>query len=193
MKTDTRTALLKHAEFLIRTQGYSAFSYADLSESIGISKASIHHHFPAKEDLARALFASSRARFEQDVQRIEASYSSAIRRLRAYGELFLASFENGMLPFCCAVSVEKATLPASVCHEVREYFQLQIKWLISVIDAGKTTGELPHASSSEEVALSLLSALEGGSVIGWALHDRGPILLAFDRVLEAIAGVGRHH
>jgi len=27
------------------------FSYADLAKSVGVSKASIHHHFPAKEDL----------------------------------------------------------------------------------------------------------------------------------------------
>lgn len=46
MTADTKTLLLQEAETLLRTHGYAAFSYADLSERIGIRKASIHHHFP---------------------------------------------------------------------------------------------------------------------------------------------------
>ena len=55
MALGTREALIRTAEQLMRTRGYSAFSYADLSESVGIRKASIHHHFPTKEDLGKAL------------------------------------------------------------------------------------------------------------------------------------------
>jgi hypothetical protein len=37
---------------LIQTRGYSAFSYQDVADSLGIRKASIHYHFhqidPAK-------------------------------------------------------------------------------------------------------------------------------------------------
>ncbi len=51
----TKELLLKEAEMLVRTRGFAAFSYADLSERVGIRKASIHHHFPTKEELGGAL------------------------------------------------------------------------------------------------------------------------------------------
>ncbi|MXD47054.1 helix-turn-helix transcriptional regulator, partial [Escherichia coli] len=42
MTTMTRERLLSEAEHLMREKGYSAFSYADLSKIVGITKASIH-------------------------------------------------------------------------------------------------------------------------------------------------------
>jgi len=42
------------AEALIQSRGYSAFSYQDISDRLGIRKASIHYHFPSKTDLGVA-------------------------------------------------------------------------------------------------------------------------------------------
>ena len=49
MTTMTRERLLSEAEHLMREKGYSAFSYADLSKIVGITKASINHHFPTND------------------------------------------------------------------------------------------------------------------------------------------------
>lgn len=55
MENTTRTKIMEAAEQLLRTRGYSDFSYADLVEQAGIRKPSIHHHFPTKEDLGVAI------------------------------------------------------------------------------------------------------------------------------------------
>ncbi|MCA8089277.1 TetR/AcrR family transcriptional regulator, partial [Burkholderia cenocepacia] len=55
MAVGTRDALVQAGEGLMRSMGYAAFSYADLAETVGIRKASIHHHFPTKEDLGVAI------------------------------------------------------------------------------------------------------------------------------------------
>ena len=52
---ETKTQILDIAEHLVRTTGYNSFSYADISEAVGISKAAVRHHFPAKADLGLAL------------------------------------------------------------------------------------------------------------------------------------------
>jgi AcrR family transcriptional regulator len=64
MTPDTRERLLRETETLLRTCGYAACSYADLSERVGIRKASIHHHFRTKEDLGAALIDSYLVKFE---------------------------------------------------------------------------------------------------------------------------------
>ena len=58
--TSTRQKLIDSARHFIQTRGYNGFSYADVAEQVQVRKASIHHHFPAKSDLARAVVEESR-------------------------------------------------------------------------------------------------------------------------------------
>src|SRR5689334_9607965 len=46
-RKDTKTAIMDAAQELIQRGGANAMSYQDISEAVGIRKASIHHHFPA--------------------------------------------------------------------------------------------------------------------------------------------------
>ena len=59
---DTRQRILDVAEQLLLERGYAGFSYQDIADAVGIRKASIHHHFPAKEDLGRAIIERTRLR-----------------------------------------------------------------------------------------------------------------------------------
>ena len=43
-RSETARQILDLAETLIQTRGYSAFSYQDIADSLGIRKASIHYH-----------------------------------------------------------------------------------------------------------------------------------------------------
>src|SRR5690606_25474982 len=92
---DTRSALLSEAEALIRTRGYAAFSYADLSERVGIRKASIHHHFPTKEALGIAVIDTYLERFVAELDALASRSISAKRKLLAYGEFFAVSLQEG--------------------------------------------------------------------------------------------------
>src|SRR3712207_7018673 len=46
-----RDRLLDVAQELVQRVGANAMSYQDLSKALGITKASIHYHFPTKADL----------------------------------------------------------------------------------------------------------------------------------------------
>ena len=52
---DTREQIIQLADSLIREKGYNAFSFYDISKSVGIKTASIHYHFPSKSDLGAAV------------------------------------------------------------------------------------------------------------------------------------------
>jgi len=59
MTNSAAEEILDLAETLIQTRGYSAFSYQDIADSLGIRKASIHYHFPSKTDLGIAVVGST--------------------------------------------------------------------------------------------------------------------------------------
>ncbi|MCY4123811.1 MAG: TetR/AcrR family transcriptional regulator, partial [Pseudomonas sp.] len=83
MALATRDALIQTAEGLMRTKGYAAFSYADLADAVGIRKASIHYHFPTKEDLGIAIVEEYVSRVEAEFERIEINHPTALDRLHA--------------------------------------------------------------------------------------------------------------
>src|SRR5690606_35801449 len=45
---------------LLAAGGYHSFSFADIAERVQVRKASIHHHFPTKPELVRAVVARHR-------------------------------------------------------------------------------------------------------------------------------------
>src|SRR5512144_3174565 len=54
-RSATAEQILDIAETLIQTRSYSAFSYQDIADALGIRKASIHYHFATKADLGVAV------------------------------------------------------------------------------------------------------------------------------------------
>ncbi len=95
MNLDTRSTLIDVATSQVRRQGYSAFSYADLADAVGIRKPSIHHHFPTKEDLGVAIVAAYTERFSGELDRIDAETGKVLERLRAYARLYREGLESG--------------------------------------------------------------------------------------------------
>jgi len=89
---NTRDALLDCAERAARARGYDGFSYADLASEVGIRKASIHHHFPTKADLALELMRRYRARFGETLAEAARADLRGAERLRA----FLAVYRDAL-------------------------------------------------------------------------------------------------
>jgi len=184
----TKELLLKEAETLVRTHGFAAFSYADLSEQVGIKKASIHHHFPTKEALGGALIDGYLVKFEEALQNILDEEMQAGKRLRRYADFFNRSIMDGMLPLCGALSAEMSALPKSMQRRVRHFFALHLKWFEQVIRAGVAAKELRSNIDVKRTATLILSTLEGASLVAWATGDTGAINRTLD---EVVAGLER--
>ena len=61
----TREKIIELGENLIRTKGYNAFSYQDISSELGIKNAAIHYYFPSKENLGTSIVKTNIQRFEE--------------------------------------------------------------------------------------------------------------------------------
>jgi len=168
MTTMTRERLLGEAEHLMREKGYSAFSYADLSKIIGITKPSIHHHFPTKdllgEQVVRQALGDTRATFDE----ILATKSSPAEQIAAYVDLFVQSYRASLLPLCCALSAETANLPQNIIEQTSLYFDMQISWLTGIVERGIAAGEFSTGIGATDAALMIINLCEGASVVARA-------------------------
>ena len=92
---DTRTRILDAAQGLVQRLGANAISYQHVSAAVGIRKASIHHHFPTKDDLIEALVRRHSAYFLGVVDKLFATDLPAPEKLRRYCGLFEATLARG--------------------------------------------------------------------------------------------------
>src|SRR5262245_51674174 len=111
MKTsDRKEEILDCAQSLIQTRGYNGFSYADISGRVGIRKASIHHHFPTKVDLAVAVIARYSAAFNNCLSNINAQ-ENWMSKIRLYAELYREALDEDKLCLCGMLASDMETLP----------------------------------------------------------------------------------
>lgn len=183
---DTKSTLLTEAESLVRTMGYSAFSYADLSERVGIRKASIHHHFPTKEALGNALIDGYLERFTAQLDALTSSGGNARSKLLAYGDFFAGSLEDGLMPLCGSLAADAAYLPASMQSRVKKFFELHLAWLERTLREGVAQRQLALTATPQKAALQLLSALQGASVVAWALRDPSVVKPVYKPLVEGM-------
>src|SRR6476646_5290898 len=100
----TSEKILDVAQSLIVAGGYNAFSYGDISDAIGIRKASIHHHFPTKAELVSVLADRYRRQAELGLRSLQEQFSSPAEQLQSYLNFWQTCIRDASLPFCvCAM------------------------------------------------------------------------------------------
>ena len=172
MSSGTRDALLQAAERLMRSKGYAAFSYADLADTVGIRKASIHHHFATKEELGVAIVESYVERVASEFRRIETTSNNLLDRLAGFVQGFESGAEANLLPLCGALAAEMSALPERLQKLTRQFFDMQLRWLTKILDQAIGAGEIPAGSDTSQQAHLILSLMEGSSFIDWAMQER---------------------
>jgi TetR/AcrR family transcriptional repressor of nem operon len=182
MAAGTRGRLIAEAEMLVRTRGYSGFSYADLGKAIGISKASIHHHFPAKEDLGAALIDSYKQRYEAALEAIWDESPSGIARIAAYARLYLKGIEQDQGCLCGVMACERDILPQRLREGITQFFAEHLVWLRRVLEAGVENGTIRQGIDPAAQAKLILSALEGVLMLGRLFGEKS----GFDAAIDAL-------
>lgn len=168
----TAEKLMDLAERHMREAGYHGFSFRDLAKEIGITAASVHHHFPTKADMVVAVMQRYQGKFAELVapkpgetpeQAIDA-YRMAIREGFAAGKGMCLS---GVL------SAETEGLPTELSDEVEKFFRDAIDHLAARIGGPESIAR----------ASKVLATLEGGLILARAFDD----IAAFDQATATLA------
>jgi TetR/AcrR family transcriptional repressor of nem operon len=158
---------------LIAAGGYNGFSYADISEVVGIRKASIHHHFPSKADLVQKLVAWHRAQAEAGLAQLAVARPDPVDQLRAYTDHWAACVADPTMSFCiCALlATEMPVLPAEVVTEVKAYFRGLAEWMTGVMERGDAQGKLFLSETPRIEAEAFMATVHGAMLSARAYGD----------------------
>src|SRR6201996_2528639 len=137
-KKEPRTAqrILDIAERLVQVRGFNNFSYADVASELGITKASLHYHFPGKAELGQALIDRYGERFFQALDEIDQELPTARAKLEAYAGLYADVLRGKRMCMCGVLAAEYQTLPESMRTAVVGFFDENQRWLVRVLRGG---------------------------------------------------------
>ncbi|UPG92606.1 TetR/AcrR family transcriptional regulator [Luteibacter aegosomatissinici] len=152
----TQQKLIDSARYLIQTRGYNGFSYADVAEEVKVRKASIHHHFPTKADLALAVVEESRAGIVEQTRLLADGTFDPAQKLMFYTGYWEKCIADATAPFCVAgmLAAELPSLPENLAEAVRAHFRDLSRWLETILTKGAQVGvfKLRGAASTEAEA-----------------------------------------
>lgn len=159
---DRKAEIIGLADQLVKSVGYEGFSYADLSDKLGITKASIHHHFPHKEDLGAALCDSYESFLTKKFKALESQPGDAWSKLDAYftGGAALVADEGKTCPIS-ALQAEVNSLPAPLKERLRALDNQELGFVARVLEAGRLSGEFRFSGEPASQAALVLSSYKG--------------------------------
>jgi TetR/AcrR family transcriptional repressor of nem operon len=183
---ETSTRILDVAERLAQTRGFNGFSYADVAAELGLTKATLHYHYPSKASLGEALIDRYATRFAAALATVDASAVGAPAAVEAYIELYAAVLRGDRMCLCGMLAAEYQTLPAPMQVAVREFFDASEAWLERVLELGRAEGSLHFTGSAREEARLLVGGLEGAMLIARSYGDSARFRVVADRFVAGL-------
>ena len=183
----TPERILDIAERLVQVRGFNNFSYADISTELGITKASLHYHFPGKAELGQALITRYSERFSEALDEIDRELPNAHAKLEAYANLYAEVLRGKRMCMCGILAAEYQTLPKQMRTAVISFFDENQRWLADVLNAGKADRSLRFTGSAEDVAQGILSTLEGAMLVARPYGDLGRFNAAAGQLLAGLS------
>ncbi|GAB3590396.1 TetR/AcrR family transcriptional regulator [Hymenobacter daeguensis] len=162
---NTREKILGLARHYIQGIGYHSFNYRQIASDLAIKNASIHHYFPAKDDLGLAVIGQAMADFDAAAQswaalprpaRVEALLD-VYRRYLADGRKLCVVGSFG----ACYQDIAPALQTAIDSHVTQI-----ATWLTRTLQEGRQSGEFTFRSTPEALTSAWMSTLVGSLNIG---------------------------
>ena len=161
--------ILDIAERMARSGGYQGFSFREIAKEAGIKAASVHYHFPGKEELGVAVARRYTERFLAALGPPGDAAVPPSALLRRYVAAYRRSLvEDGLMCLCGMFGAEIAHLPPSVAAEARRFFEANLDWLVTVIERQNRREDVLAA---REEAMQILATLEGALILARSLDD----------------------
>jgi TetR/AcrR family transcriptional repressor of nem operon len=186
-KPDTFDRILDSAERLVQVRGFNGFSYADVAEELGITKASLHYHFPGKAELGLALIERYTERFTSALAAVDRDVHRPPDKLWAYAGLYAGTLRGERMCLCGMLAAEYQTLPTPMRGAVVGFFDENERWLAVVLDAGRSECMLGFEGSVTDTARMIISSLEGAMLVARPYGDPDRFLSTASAVLERLS------
>ena len=151
----TRELIIDTADQLIRSNGFNAFSFKDISNKIGIKTSSIHYHFPTKSDLGVATIKEHIKRFEQ--LKLELFHKSSLLKLKGFLSIYSQIKSENKVCLVGSLATDLNTVDDEVKNELKYFAELVLNWVTEILADGKKQKVFKFKTTPRTKALMIIT------------------------------------
>jgi TetR/AcrR family transcriptional regulator, transcriptional repressor for nem operon len=155
----TREKILELGEDLIRTKGYNAFSYQDISSELGIKNAAVHYYFPTKENLGTSIVKTNIQRFEEMIENMHSRNFDAWQQLETFLKIYSRSHREQKLCIVGSMGPDYNTLSETTKMELKRVTDMILDWLTELLAQGRNSGVFAFKEDPKNKALIIFSSM----------------------------------
>jgi len=175
----TRREIIRRAAPIFNQKGYDGAALSDLMRATGLEKGGIYRHFDSKQELAGEAFdhawkLAMDARFE-GTQKIPNTVDRLKQIIRNFRD------RTGIVPGGCPLlntAVDSDDGNPKLRAKAQQALSSWLHRLEAIVEEGKRRREVRSAVDSAELAMLIVSMLEGSNMIRRLQKKDGPLDLA---------------
>ncbi len=172
--TNSKTRFIQSASLLFQQRGYNGVGLSEIIAAAQAPKGSFYHHFPdGKEELAEHSIAWAGALVAKTIDRSFDAAPDFTSGVEAMAKAILQWLENSNWALGCpitSVAVDMGPSSERLITATRAMFE---DWLKRVEGHAIRLGV---EGAPDQIAIRLLSALEGGWIVARVLRSNEPLL-----------------
>ncbi|MDX2470105.1 MAG: TetR/AcrR family transcriptional regulator [SAR324 cluster bacterium] len=159
---DRKQEIVEMTIELIQTMGYGNLSFKDLSDRLGIAKASIHHHFAKKEDLGLAVCNQMVEIMTGVTAKFDECGNSSFGKLEMFFSMLATQWDNCQKT-CPIGSLQndfyKLSEDMKICLQKVE--DIQLDFFTKILTEGRELKEISFQGPAADQALIIAFSLKG--------------------------------
>jgi TetR/AcrR family transcriptional regulator, transcriptional repressor for nem operon len=188
----TKRFIIEKTAPLFNKKGFAGTYLSDMEQATGLTKGSIYGNFKNKDEVAVYAFRYNvkfiSSSFEEEIKKSATYIDRILAYSRVYRSIYRQVLLNGGCPIANTIveaddtNVELNTWAVSVLD----------KWknsLMKFITQGKIAGEIKENCDSLKTATTIISLIEGSSIVTKATCDESYILNALDHIDSLVEAI----
>jgi AcrR family transcriptional regulator len=181
---DNRSRLIQAAVLMAYRHGFGKTTLADIAQEAKVPLGNVYYYFKTKEAIGEAIV-EQRLQELESLRRAWDQASSPKERLCACVQAVLAN-KNILASGGCPIGTLCSELhkdDGPLAKKARALFAAHLDWIEAQFRA------LGRGNSARGLAVHLLSALQGVSVLAHVVHDPNLVVIETARLKEWISGL----
>jgi AcrR family transcriptional regulator len=183
----TRGRIVEEAARLIHERGVAATTLEDVKAAAEVSGSQLYHYFPDKDELVQAVI-----NFQADaiVTNQQHANLGTFKGLRAWRNMVIAAAKSNKAKGGCPLGSLGGQLAESD-PEARALIAAGFdRWSLTLSDGLKAlhdNGQLPSDINRDDLAVTVLAALQGGLLLAQVQRSTRPFEVTVDTILALVA------
>jgi TetR/AcrR family transcriptional regulator, transcriptional repressor for nem operon len=188
----TKLLIIEKTAPLFNKKGFAGTYLSDMEQATGLTKGSIYGNFKNKDEVAVYAFRYNvkfiNTSFEEEIKK-SATY---IDKILAYSRVYRSIYKQVLLNGGCPI--------ANTIVEADDTNLELNMWAVSVLDSwkkritgfitqGKISGEIKENCDGMKLATTIISLIEGSSIITKATCDESYILNSLDHIDSLVESI----